>query len=84
MSMVPFATKTDMIDALKQAGVPLNMVDAFLLNLLAEHAQPNARTQLLQLWRQHAEERFPKKRQEAVAATPGVSAALATPPDSPA
>ena len=37
MSMLPFATRTDMIEAFKRADAKISEVDSFLDTLLAEH-----------------------------------------------
>ena len=50
MSMLPFATRTDMIEALKASDTRLSDVDAFLATLLAEHDAPGVRAQLRTLW----------------------------------
>ena len=50
MSMLPFATRTDMIEALKMADTKLSDVDSFLATLLAEHDAPGVRAQLQNLW----------------------------------
>ena len=50
MSMLPFATRTDMIEALKMSDARLSDVDAFLATLLAEHDAPGVRAQLKTLW----------------------------------
>lgn len=48
--MLPFATRTDMVDALKMSDTRLSDVDSFLATLLAEHDAPGARAQLKTLW----------------------------------
>ena len=50
MSMLPFATRTDMIEALKMSDTKLSDVDSFLATLLAEHDAPGVRAQLQTLW----------------------------------
>ena len=47
MSKLLFATRTDMVDALKMSDTRLSDVDSFLATLLAEH---DARAQLKTLW----------------------------------
>ena len=46
MSMLPFATRTDMIEALKRADAKISEVNSFLDTLLAEHDAAGARAQL--------------------------------------
>ena len=43
MYMLPFATRTDMYDALKKADVKVSDLEAFLETLLAEHDAVGAR-----------------------------------------
>jgi hypothetical protein len=50
MSMLPFATRTDMIEALKLSDTKLSDVDTFLATLLAEHDAQGVRAQLTNLW----------------------------------
>ena len=50
MSMLPFATRTDMVDALNMSDTRLSDVDSSLATLLAEHDAPGARAQLKTLW----------------------------------
>ena len=44
--MLPFATRTDMFEALKKADAKASDVDAFLATLLAEHDAAGALAQL--------------------------------------
>ena len=50
MSMLPFATRTDMLDALKSKDVKIATVEEFLHSLQREHGLPNVRDQLRSLW----------------------------------
>ena len=50
MSMLPFAIKTDMVNALKSADVPLKAHTDFMQLLLEEHESAKARPQLKELW----------------------------------
>ena len=54
MSMLPFATRTDMFEALKWADVKASEADAFADTLLAEHDIAGARAQLTTLWIEHS------------------------------
>ena len=84
MSMVPFATRSDMNDALKHADVKVSAVESFLSTLLLEHSHPNARTQLRQLWVDHASDMYPVENDvEQQVGGGGISASMATPPASP-
>jgi len=58
MSMLPFATKTDLVEALKRADCKLSEVEEFLNMLNAEHNTPAARTQLKTLWTKYIEGRY--------------------------
>ena len=51
--MLPFATRTDMFQALKKAYAEASDVDAFLATLLAKHDAAGARAQLKTLWIGH-------------------------------
>ena len=64
MSLIPFATKTDMFDALKAADKRAATVDDFLAALRLEHSMPNAFTQLKDLWTQHAASYFPEPKKD--------------------
>ena len=85
MSMVPFATRTDMIDALKNADVKASAVETFLGNLLLEHSLPNSATQLRRLWVEHARDMYPEEDNDIPEAAGGgaFGAVVATPPGSP-
>ena len=84
MSMVPFATRTDMYDALKVADVKASAVENFLSNLLLEHSQPTSQAQLRRLWIEHAKDMYPvDDKEDDVAAATSVSAAMPTPPATP-
>ena len=47
--MLPFATRTDMLDALKNKDVKIATVEEFLHSLQCEHGLPNVRDQLRRL-----------------------------------
>jgi hypothetical protein len=89
MSLIPFATKTDMYEALKKADKRAATVDDFLAGLRLEHSTPNAFTQLKDLWTQHAAAYFPEPEKDEENAEGGgqgtqlFSAAVPTPPTSP-
>ena len=53
MSMLPFATRTDMIEALKRADAKIWEVDSFLNTFLAKHDAAGAGAQLKTLWIAH-------------------------------
>ena len=48
--MLPFARKTDLEDARKTAGVPVERHTGFLDMMLKEHEHPDARKQLKKAW----------------------------------
>jgi hypothetical protein len=50
MSMLPFATRTNMLEALKLSDTKLSDVDTFLATLLAEHDAQGVWAQLTNLW----------------------------------
>ena len=50
MSMLPFATRIDMVDVLKMSDTRLSEVDSFLATLLAEHDEPGVLALLKTLW----------------------------------
>ena len=84
--MVPFATRTDMIDALKNADVKASAVETFLGNLLLEHSLPNSATQLRRLWVEHARDMYPVDDDDDIPKAAGggaFGAVVATPPGSP-
>ena len=54
MSLIPFATKTNMYEALKKADKRAATVDYFLAGLRLEHSMPHTYAQLKDLWTQHA------------------------------
>lgn len=87
LSMLPFATRTDMIEALKRADAKISEVDSFLDTLLAEHNAAGARAQLKTLWIAHVRAVLHVD-DEAPPAAPGAGGAgvrnrAPTPPDSP-
>ena len=89
MSLIPFATKTDMYEALKKADKRASTVEDFLAGLRLEHSMPNAFTQLKDLWTQHAAAYFPQPEHNAGndvtdgQGTQLFAAAVPTPPTSP-
>ena len=85
MSMVPFATRTDMMDALKNADVKATAVDTFLSTLLLEHSLPNSPTQLRRLWVEHAQDMYPEEDEDNTQGARGAAheAVAATPPATP-
>jgi len=89
MSLIPFATKTDMYEALRKADIRAATVDDFLAGLRLEHSMPSAFTQLKDLWTKHAAAYFPEPVQDVGKAATGgqgtqlFSAAVPTPPTSP-
>jgi hypothetical protein len=58
MSMLPFATRTDMFEAIKKADAKASDAYAFLATLLAEHYAVGARAQLRTLWVAHVREKL--------------------------
>ena len=57
-SMLPFATRTDTLEAIKKANAKASYVDAFLAILLAEHNAVGARAQLKPLCVEHVREQL--------------------------
>ena len=49
-SMLPFVTKTDMLEACKKGNVSLDTWNNFMQTLLEEHKAPGSRDQLKELW----------------------------------
>ena len=81
--MLPFATKTDMVDALKKADVKISDIDAFLALLRAEHDAAGARAQLKTLWTGHVRALLQEEAEVPVASGApggGVRARAQTPP----
>ena len=89
MSLIPFATKTDMYEALKKADKRAATVDDFLAVLRQEHLMPTAFSQLKDLWTQHAAAYFPEPEkdqdgtQDGGQVTKVATASVPTPPSSP-
>ena len=90
MSMLPFATRTDMVETLKKADVKtrISEVDSFPDSLLAEHDAAGVRAQLKNLWIEHARAVLQEDDEELPATrAPGGDAdvrnRVPTPPDSP-
>jgi hypothetical protein len=92
MSMLPFATKTDMFEAIKKADAKVADVESFLATLLAENDAGGARAQLKALWIGHVRALF-EEDEDAQAGSlgsgarevvgGGIRARAVTPPDSP-
>ena len=85
--MLPFANKTDLLEALQSADQKLCNVENFLASLHAEHEKPEAREQLECLWKEHVCNEYKNVVLEAAAAgaddnaTPArIRALAATPP----
>jgi len=95
MAMLPFATRTDMFEAIKmQVGGPtsppkkLKPIQAWLDDLCLEHDVPGVRGQLKSLWHAHACKRFEEGDEPVAGGGPRASAELmtckaTTPPPSP-
>jgi hypothetical protein len=86
MSLLPFATRTDMYSALSSIDARVSAVDSFLSTLRLEHSQPNIRNQLKELWTQHAKEMYPVETESDSGGRAEVGksdAAVPTPPGSP-
>ena len=58
MSMLPFATRTDMADAMSKADVQYSKIQDLLRDLYAEHDLPGVRVHLKKLWLLHAQEKY--------------------------
>ena len=56
--MLPFATKTDLVEALRTADQKLSDLEAFLDMLKAEHNTTPARTELKTLWTKHIQGKY--------------------------
>ena len=56
--MLPFATRTDMLDALKNKDVKIATVEEFLHSLQCEHGLPNVRDQLRRLWTKYVRDLY--------------------------
>jgi len=81
MYMLPFATRTDLFDALKKADVRATDLNAFLDTLLAEHNVPAARPQLRTLWTGYLREVFQREETPPPPSAEAVRARAQTPPD---
>jgi hypothetical protein len=88
MFMLPFATRTDMHDAIKNSSGKNEPVQVILDALRAEHDAPGARGQLKTLWRKHACAKFEEGDEPAPvsgsrAPAGGVLSKATTPPGTP-
>lgn len=81
MYMLPFATRTDLFDALKKADVRATDLNAFLDTLLAEHNVLAARPQLRTLWTGYLREVFQREGTPPPPSAEAVRARAQTPPD---
>ena len=61
MSMIPFAIKTDMYEAMKRADVKVGEVNSFLASLLAEHTYPGVTAMLRSSWTKYVRDKFPEE-----------------------
>ena len=66
MSMLPFAIKTDLVNALKSADVALKAHTDFMQLLLEELDMDKARTQLKELWVKWIERNYAAEPSEGV------------------
>ena len=86
MSMIPFAIKTDMYEAMKRADVRAGDVDSFLASLKAEHEYAGVSLMLRIAWTKYVRQRFPEDQSRARSAPRAggqVHAKAMTPPPSP-
>ena len=58
MSMIPFAIKTDMYEAMKRADVKVGDVNSFLASLLEEHDHPGVTAMLRNAWTKYVRDKF--------------------------
>ncbi len=72
---LPFAIRSDVVTAIKNAGASLAMRLGFLNALLAEHAPPPARAELKRLWAQWIEKTY----EDGLVSTPLQTGAVAAP-----
>ena len=86
MSMIPFAIKTDMYEAMKRADVRAGDVDSFLASLKAEHDYAGVSAMLRNAWTKYIRQQFPEEETMARSARRvggQVHAKAMTPPPSP-
>jgi len=86
MSMIPFAIKTDMYEAMKRADVKVGDVNSFLASLLAEHEYPGVSGMLRIAWTKYVSDKFQQDDEPSVRSAPrreSVRARAETPPPSP-
>jgi hypothetical protein len=85
MSMLPFAIKTDLVNALKSADVALKAHTDFMQLLLEELETDKARTQLKELWVKWIEKNYAEQPSEGIQnqAHRRSIGKVATPPPSP-
>ena len=77
-SMLPFVTKSDMIEACKKGNVSLDTRNNFMQTLLEEHKAPGSRDQLKELWTEWLDKYYVS---EAVGdANEAITGRAATPP----
>ena len=68
MAMLPFATRTDMYEALKKTDTRAADIEIFLASLREEHNMPGVRAQLKTLWLRHVKALYPEEVEEQAAA----------------
>ena len=78
-SMLPFVTKTDMLEACKKGNVSLDTRNNFMQVLLEEHKAPGSRDQLKELWTEWLDKYYVSETVGDASAEPGRAE---TPPDS--
>jgi hypothetical protein len=86
MLMLPFATRTDMQEAMSKADVPIARIQDLVRELYAEHESPSARSQLKTLWLTLAHQKYGDDEEAAGSSKPGAApmpGKSKTPPGSP-
>ena len=68
MAMLPFATRTDMYEALKKTDTRAADIEIFLASLREEHNMPGVRAQLKTLWLRHVKALYLEEVQDEAAA----------------
>lgn len=79
MCMLPFATRTDMLDAMTKADVENKDLQDLLRDLLAEHDLPGVRVQLKTLWLRLAKDKFGDEEEAGGGAGTGTSKPASAP-----